>query len=55
MTSSDCTTLSRRAHGDGIRDQQIARLREVGLAEVAFGHAVLTRPGRATVGTYTGE
>ena len=50
MTSVEWAALSRLATGDWLSDPQIARLQELGLAEIVFGQALLTRLGRATLG-----
>ena len=50
MTPIERAALSRLAHGEWVADAQIARLQALGLAEVAFGHPLLTRLGRATLG-----
>jgi hypothetical protein len=44
------SALSRLAAGDWVADALIARLEALGLAERAFGQALLTRLGRAALG-----
>jgi hypothetical protein len=55
MTAVEWAALSRLAVGDWIADPQIERLRELGLAEIVFGQALLTRLGRATLGMSDGQ
>lgn len=50
MTANEWAALSRLAIGEWLSDPQIARLQELGLAEIVFGQALLTRLGRATLG-----
>jgi hypothetical protein len=51
MTAAEQATLSRLAAGDWLSDMQIARLESLGLVERVFGHALLTRLGRAALHT----
>jgi hypothetical protein len=51
MTPVEWASLSRLAIGEWLSDPQIARLRELGLAEIVFGQALLTRLGRAMLGS----
>ncbi|MDB5902052.1 MAG: hypothetical protein JWM26_930 [Betaproteobacteria bacterium] len=51
MTPAEWAALSRLALGEWLSDAQIARLLALGLVELAFGQALLTRLGRATLGT----
>ena len=50
MTPVEWAALSRLALGEWLSDQQVAKLTELGLAEIVFGQALLTRLGRATLG-----
>ena len=50
MTPADWAALSRFASGDWVSDALIARLESLGLIERVFGHALLTRLGRTTIG-----
>ena len=54
MTSIEWACLSRLALGEWLSAAQIARLQELGLAEIVFGQALLTRLGRATLGAGEG-
>ena len=54
MTPVEWAALSRLALGEWLSDQQIAKLTELGLAEIVFGQALLTRLGRATIGAGEG-
>ena len=54
MTPLEWAALSRLALGEWLPDQQIAKLTELGLAEIVFGQALLTRLGRATLGAGEG-
>ena len=54
MTSQEWAALSCLAGGEWLSDEQIAKLRELGLAEIVFGQALLTRLGRATLGVGDG-
>ena len=51
ITPAEWAALSRLADGEWLSDAQIARLQQLGLAEIVFGHALLTRLGRSTLGT----
>ena len=51
MTPAEWAALSQLAIGEWLSEAQIARLQELGLAERVFGQALLTRLGRATLGT----
>ena len=55
MSAIEWAALSRLAVGDWLSDSQIARLQELGLAEIVFGQALLTRLGRTTLGMGDGE
>lgn len=55
MTPTEWAALSRLALGEWLPDQQVAKLAELGLAEIVFGQALLTRLGRATLGQERGE
>lgn len=50
MTAIEWAALSRLAIGEWLSDPQIARLQELGLAEIVFGQVLMTRLGRATLG-----
>jgi hypothetical protein len=50
MSAVEWAALSRLAVGEWLSDQHIARLHELGLAEIVFGQALLTRLGRTTLG-----
>jgi hypothetical protein len=54
MTPAEWAALSRLALGEWLPDQQIAKLTELGLAEIVFGQPLLTRLGRATLGAGEG-
>ncbi|HEX2830872.1 MAG TPA: hypothetical protein VHP37_31345 [Burkholderiales bacterium] len=54
MTPTEWAALSRLALGEWLPDQQIAKLAELGLAEIVFGQALLTRLGRTTLGAGEG-
>ena len=54
MTPVEWAALSRLALGEWLSDQQIAKLTELGLVEIVFGQALLTRLGRATIGAGEG-
>ena len=49
LSSAERASLSRLAMGEWLSDAQIARLEELGCAERIFGHALLTRLGRAAL------
>ena len=50
MTPVEWASLSRLAVGEWVSDLQIERLQHLGLAEIVFGQALLTRLGRVTLG-----
>jgi len=50
LTPSEWAALSRLGTGEWVADAQIARLEQLGLAERAFGQALLTRLGRTLLG-----
>ena len=50
MTPAEWAALSRLAMGEWLPDAQIDRLQALGLVERVFGHALLTRLGRTTLG-----
>jgi hypothetical protein len=50
MTPAERAALSRLALGEWLSDVHITRLQEIGLVERVFGHALLTRLGRAALG-----
>lgn len=50
MTAAERTALSRIGAGEWVSDAELARLQELGVAERAFGQALLTRRGRAALG-----
>jgi hypothetical protein len=54
MTPLEWAALSRLAVGEWLPDQQIAKLIELGLAEIVFGQALLTRLGRTALGAGEG-
>jgi hypothetical protein len=51
MTPAEWADLSRVAVGEWVSERQIERLNALGLAETVFGQTLLTRLGRATLGT----
>ena len=50
LTPSEWAALSRLGTGEWVADAQILRLEQLGLAERAFGQALLTRLGRSLLG-----
>lgn len=50
MTPADWAMLSRFSIGEWISHAQMTRLEALGLVEMVFGQAILTRAGRMTIG-----
>jgi hypothetical protein len=50
MSAAERAALARIGGGEWVSDAEIARLQDLGLAERAFGQALLTRRGRAALG-----
>lgn len=49
MNDDDWAALTRLDRAEWVSDAQIAALQSLGLVEKAFGHALLTRLGRAAL------